>query len=150
MTLNEFLMAAKKACYASETPANRQELPDGSTELRYTEGEYEYVDRFVGMGAFAGTEVVYQSGKPIWSMAYHGRVLTRIPEPQDIFSFLRKALAAIPEEAPLRGPDYLTDGNWSYENDVEGSPEAFTGTERIYFKGTRCYRLQYLGGTIKA
>lgn len=149
MTLNEFLMAAKQACYASETPENRIEHPDGSIELRYAEAGYEYVDHYWGDRAFAGTESVSFEGRPVWTMAYHGRVLTSIPEPETIFAFLRKALRSAAEDSPLRGPEYITDENWSYENEYEGDPDEFAGSESIYFKGTRCFQLRYLGGNVE-
>lgn len=149
MTLNEFLTAAKQACYASEAPESRIDHPDGSIELRYAENGYEYVDHYWGDRAFAGTEAVSLDGEPIWTMAYHGRVLTSIPEPADIFVFLRKALRSAAEDSPLRGPEYITDGNWSYENEYDGDTDEFTGTESIFYKGTRCFRLRYLGGRIE-
>lgn len=68
-----FLLRAKRATYAghgAEAPACRP----GSHDLRHAEGDWRYLDSYLGGSAFAGEEAVWLRGRPVWSMNYAGRV----------------------------------------------------------------------------
>ncbi|WP_018124868.1 DUF5680 domain-containing protein [Desulfovibrio oxyclinae] len=147
MQLNEFLVKARKAA-GEATLSERTEIPSGGNEFRFEDGEMTLVEHRFGHRSLDGRMIIYRDDIPVWAMSYHGRVLTSIPEPDEIHAFLQKALAAFTDSQPLRGPDYIADGNWSYEQDTEGDLNAFQGEESVFFKGIRCFSLQFLGGVI--
>lgn len=147
MQLNNFLVNARKAA-GEATLSDRTRIPSGGNEFRYEENGMTFVEHRYGRRSLDGRMIIYRDDIPVWAMSYHGRVLTSIPEPDDIHAFLEKALSGFAEAYPLRGPDYIAEGNWSYEQDTEGDLNAFQGEESVFFKGIRCFSLQFLGGVI--
>lgn len=67
---------------------------------------------------------------------------------QALYGFLRKALAAVPDDAPYRGPHTFTDGNLHYTNNWQGGLERFSGEERIMRDGQDVYQARYIGGVV--
>lgn len=139
----EFLILAKKATYAgkgAESPSCRP----ASHDLEYSEGNLMYLDSFLGGERFAGEEAVWIDGTPYWSMNYAGQVTG------DDFSgdFLKEALLRVPAEKPFRGPDFYTDGIYTYICDVSGDFEWFQGYEAIYLNDVKIYNCYFHGSTI--
>jgi len=144
-----FLVAAKSNTYASEA-AEKKVLLDGAEELTYRRGSLVYRDRYFGGIQFHGQEVVFQDGRPTWSMVYSGTTTDgREPSP-DLMHILRAALRAVPEEMPFRGPSVLREGNLEYKCEVVGTVGCFEGKETIFRSDKQEFRLVFSGGWIKA
>ena len=142
--LISFLIRAKNKTYAgkgAESPSSRP----CSHDLQYSEGEYLYIDSYLGGECFSGEEAVWHKGLPVWSMNYTGRV-TGEPFSGD---FLKEALKRVTEEKPYRGPDVFEDGQWSYRCWSEGTPEWFQGCERICYQGKQVYDCVFFGTAVR-
>jgi hypothetical protein len=142
-----FLIRAKRATYASGAE------PDGSSrsashDLHFEEGDYAYLDTYLGGFKFIGEEAVWKSGKPIWGMNYYGwMVSSTIPE--GFSEFLKQALQRVTEASPYRGPEEYKDGNFSYGCGCEGDLTRFSGEEWIELNGKVIYELVFHGGEIR-
>ena len=140
----DFLIRAKKATYAgkgAETTPSRT----GSHDLIYREDDLMYYDTYLGGERFAGEEALWISNVPYWSMNYVGRVTG------ENFSgnFLKEALLHVPPEIPYRGPLHYTAGDYSYQCEVTGTFDWFSGREVISFRDTEIYECLFHGGLIK-
>ncbi|MBQ7644229.1 MAG: hypothetical protein IJS84_04305, partial [Spirochaetales bacterium] len=100
---------------------------------------------YLGSGKFAGEEALYIKEKPYWSMNYIGRVTG------ENFSgdFLKEALLHVPFEKPFRGPEYYSNGDYTYHCDVDGDFEWFQGRETICHNGKEIYECYFHGGQIE-
>ena len=121
----DFLIKAKQSTYAgkgAETGPTRKESHD-----------------------LAGEEALYIKEKPYWSMNYIGRVTG------ENFSgdFLKEALLHVPFEKPFRGPEYYSNGDYTYHCDVDGDFEWFQGRETICHNGKEIYECYFHGGLIE-
>jgi len=138
-----FLCKAKKMTYAAhgteEAPSRR-----GSHDLQYQDGEYLYLDTYLGGEKFAGEEAVWYRGAPIWAMNYAGRVLCE-PFSGD---FLKEALLRVPESHPYRGPMVYGNGEYRYHCTVNGGFEWFHGYEEIFYEKTKVYECRFHGGCL--
>jgi len=148
MNLKKFLVKAKKSTYATEGEENERRLEDGAKELTYEEGEFKYRDRYYGFDPFGGEEVVWNNGKPVWTMEYRGRTTESKAPSKEIYKFLRKALREVKGDKPFRGPENFEKGQFKYTNRVKGDIKEFKGTERILYKGKKVYKLYYHGGEV--
>ncbi|OIX91969.1 hypothetical protein BFS14_22245 [Serratia fonticola] len=146
--LAQFIVAAKKATYASQDDnfSQRPLLP-GSKYLTFEKPPFFYCDTYFGMSNFAGQEVVYYQDIPIWSMCYRGGVISA-ENTHNIYVFLRKALMSVPLFAPFRGIPFLCEGELQYLNKYVGDIENFSGEEYINQNADLVYRLTYIGGLL--
>jgi hypothetical protein len=142
MDLAQFLVKAKQNTYASGQSGKK--LADGSEEFEIREGEFRYLDRFLGSSAFIGQELVWHSDRLIWGMNYYGALTADVP-PQ-FGDFLKKALRGVSEERPFRGPHLLLEDDFEYVDESQGDISSFTGVEMILLSGSEVYRLAYHGG----
>ena len=143
-TIIAFLIRAKKATYAGkgvETASSRLK----SHDLAYREGEYLYLDTYLGGIRFAGEEALWINGTPYWSMNYVGRV-TGANFSGD---FLKEALLHVPEEVPYRGPSLYSNCDYTYRCETNGSFDWFHGKETIEYQGQRIYECFFHGGLIE-
>lgn len=140
----EFLLKAKSNTYAAKAAETAPSRPN-SHDLRYEDGEFLYIDTYLGGEKFAGEEAVWENSVPVWSMNYVGRVIA------DGFSgdFLKDALLRVPKDKPYRGPEEYRDGEYVYRSEVEGTFEWYNGYEEILKNGVRVYECRYHGGIIK-
>jgi transcriptional regulator with XRE-family HTH domain len=138
------LCRAKKKTYAGKGAMAESSRPK-SHDLRYSEGDYLYIDTYLGGEKFCGEEALWKQGIPIWSMNYCGRVLS------DHFNgdFLKEALFLVPEEYPYRGPLVYMNGDYSYHCIVEGDVDWYQGYEEIFCLGSKVYECYFHGGSIK-
>lgn len=152
MTLAEFLVLAKQNTYTKSGEDIEEKLPDGGRRFVFEQGEFKYQDTYYGYCPFSGQEIVWQNGIPVWTMGYWGMVLfykTRTPEEiEAVYSFLKKVLSQVDVEAPFRGPEEYTEGDWQYERYDSGNVYQFNGEERISINGDCVYFLYYHGGSI--
>jgi len=105
----------------------------------------------VGEAQFAGQEIVYESGKPVWTMSYAGTIPPGI-DSKDVdaaVKLLHMALMRVAVEEPFRGPRRVDNGAYSYTNRVQGKLDSFFGEETISRGGTKLYELHYGGGLVR-
>ena len=149
MKLNEFLVKAKIATYATQGEANERILNDTCKELIFEDGELKYRDRYYGFNSFVGEEIVWKGDKIIWSMNYYGKIHKTEIKPKKIYEFLKKAMRQISKERPFRGPNNFKEGDFEYIDESKGDVDFFKGTEKIFYKGEEVHILEYHGGLIK-
>ena len=149
MELAEFLAQAKISAYASQDQGGYELLEDGSCEFVYSHGDLSYRDRYFGFCAFAGEEVVFCKGKPLWVMNYCGELANAEVAADETYAFLGKAMAQVSDAVPFRGPKLFSEGKFVYLNHVEGELGRFKGEEFILFAGEKAYRLYYCGGLLR-
>ena len=147
-SLNNFIIEAKKATYATENRPTRPSTRLKSKDLAYENGNFKYWDTYIGNSSFSGTEVVWYEDEPVWSMVYMGKMLEG-KFGGDVRKFLMAALSEIDEENPYRGPSIFESGTYSYRNRFSGTMDWFYGTEQIYSKDHLIYELEYRGGRLK-
>ena len=144
----EFLLTAKKTCYASENRPVQPSSRLGSKDLAIEQGDFKYWDSYIGNSGFSGTEVVWYQDQPVWSMNYMGRMLTGTYG-GEIRIFLMEALALVDVATPYRGPAFYQNGKFTYTNVVTGEFGWFNGIEQISYENVPIYELVYHGGTVK-
>ena len=149
MNLNEivpFLLRAKRSTYAAGVAPTQSSRP-ASHDLPYQEGEWLYLDTYLGGLRFIGEEAVWHQGNPLWGMNYYGWML--VDEIPDGFSpFLKEALLHVPQDAPYRGPAEFASGRFSYTCRWDGSLDRFSGNEWIEFDRVKIYALNFHGGAV--
>lgn len=138
-----FLIKAKRKTYAGHG-AECESCRPASHDLQFGEDNLFYYDSFLGGKMFSGEEALWQDNVPLWSMNYYGRV---IGEP---FSgdFLKEALFNVPVEKPFRGPEFYSQGDYTYHCKVDGDFEYFQGYEDIFYLDKKIYELHFHGGVI--
>jgi hypothetical protein len=139
-----FLIKAKQATYASGRAPDASSRPN-SHDLHFDEGDYRYIDTYLGGFHFIGEEAVWQKGIPVWGMNYYGKMLVDAI-PDGFGEFLKAALLHVPSDIPYRGPEEYNEGDFSYRCRVNGKLERFIGEEEISFKGKPIYWLAFHGG----
>lgn len=138
-----FLLQAKRSTYAAKA-AEAKPSRLASHDFVYAQAPWRYMDTYVGGECFAGEEVVWHDGAPVWSMNYAGRVLA------DGFSgdFLKEALLRGTWEMPWRGPALHAKGEYTYHCRADGVMDWFAGEEEILLRGHRIYECRFHGGKI--
>jgi len=142
-SLIPFLIRAKRACYAGHGGEQAPARPE-SHDLAYSEGDLFYFDTYLGGERFVGEEALWVQRRPVWGMNYAGRTLA----PGFNGDFLKEALAAVPEDAPYRGPALYTRGASSYHCIVNGDFDWFEGYEEIFSEGVKVFECRFHGGAI--
>jgi hypothetical protein len=147
--LADFIVKAKIAGYATAGEGGESDRKDFAKELAFAEGDLQYIDRYYGFDSFAGIEVVWFQGTPIWSITYYGMVLSPAVPPIQIYGFLKDAMRLISSDRPFRGPSSFERGDFQYSDQSAGDFNCFTGVERICHQRQEVYRLTYNGGRIR-
>jgi hypothetical protein len=142
-----FLIEAKRQTYAAGGEHSAPSRPH-SRDLRYENGDYAYIDTYLGDLDFIGEEAVWLRGSPIWSMNYYGYLLTD-DLPEGFIHCLKGALLLVPEEAPYRGPASYTEGSLEYRCAWQGDMDCYEGKECILSDGQEIYRLVFHGGRVR-
>lgn len=139
-----FLCTAKKNGYAAHAPEQKSSRP-ASYDIHYRDGDFLYIDTYLGGEKFTGEEAVWYKDKPFWAMNYSGRVLGQG------FSggFLKEVLMGVTEELPFRGPLVYKNGDYSYHCTVSGGFEWFQGREEIFCGTEKVYECCFHGGAVK-
>lgn len=150
---HNFLISAKKSTYAGSDDETSLPNPllDQSMQLEFREGDWLYRDIYYGMSFFSGIEVVYLSGKPLWSMTYSGGTPlgTDSQETRRVYKFLRAALSDLPTNFPVRGPASFSNGVYDYKMGFKGDLTGFSGNEMIQTGNTELYSLTFSGGLLR-
>jgi len=142
-----FLLRAKTSTYAAGDAGAVAPSRTGSHDLAYREGEWAYLDTYLGGYAFIGEEAVWKDGTPVWGMNYYG-TMTVAEIPEGFGDFLKLALRHVPADAPYRGPAHFEEGCFSYFCRWQGDPAFFSGDESIALDGQEIYVLKFHGGII--
>jgi len=140
----DFLCKAKKSTYAGNGLKSVPSRPH-SHDLHFTEGNFKYIDTYLGGEKFAGEEAIWINDIPFWTMNYIGRILA------DGFSgdFLKECLSLVPKEYPYRGPLVHKNGDYTYHCVVTGEFEWYNGYEEIFCNETKVYECMFHGGCVK-
>jgi hypothetical protein len=142
----KFLIKAKQNTYAGGGYLSQASRPT-SKDLAFRDGDFSYLDTYLGDYHFIGEEAVWYEQTPVWGMNYYGRMLIE-KIPPGFGEFLKSALLQVPPEMPFRGPEELIGKDFSYTCSVEGGLEWFHGREFITMQGKRIYQLYFHGGEI--
>jgi transcriptional regulator with XRE-family HTH domain len=140
----DFLCRAKKSTYAGNGKETKASRPN-SHDFEYVEGDFKYIDTYLGGERFSGEEGLWKNDIPLWSMNYTGRVL------DEAFSgkFLKEVLSLVSKDNPYRGPIMYEKGQHKYHCMVSGKFDWFQGYEEIYFNNNKVYECFFHGGIIK-
>jgi hypothetical protein len=141
-----FLIRAKQHTYAGGGILSASSRP-ASHDLEYGEGDWRYLDTYLGAFHFIGEEAVWQAGVALWGMNYYGKMLVE-QVPNGFGKFLKEVLMRVPTEAPFRGPEKYQRGSFAYHCSWEGSQSLFEGWEEIHIDERPVYRLLFHGGEI--
>lgn len=147
--LANFLIGANTHTYAGDGK-KIESLRLKSEDLEYQKGDLTYHDTYFGAGDFIGEEVVYKKEAPVWGANYYGFILDSRYTPKQVYDFLKKALLQEYDDLiPVRGPKMFKDGDWTYQNSIDGKLDNFSGREEILFNDKIIYRCLYHGGCIR-
>jgi hypothetical protein len=153
LELAHFLVKVKRATHASQSDdaTVKNVLPAGTHQLEFSEGNFFYRDIYAGDSMFAGQEIVYYAGKPVWSMSYTGEIPTTVARADvgKAVRLLHKAPMNVSEDIPYRGPRWIREGEFVYVNHPGGSFASFFGDEVIRHVRTALYTLHYEGGLMR-
>ncbi|MGZ4411417.1 MAG: DUF5680 domain-containing protein [Gaiellaceae bacterium] len=147
--LERFIVAAKAETYVGEGVRAASSRP-GSHDLAFAEGDWSYLDSYLGGTDFVGEEAVWLRGHPVWAMNYYGRIL----EPQRIDAeragrVIKESLSALYREGRFLGGFRYECGAELYVDASRGDVASFRGEEWIEIAGLRVYELLYHGGLVK-
>lgn len=147
--LNSIIVRAKAATYVGGgTPVSASRRR--SHDLTWSEGEWSYLDSYFGGTDFAGQEVLWFRGEPIWAMNYYGTI--RLPELIDAEragATIKAALSAMYRQGRFLGGFEWTGEHGTYVDRSEGDAAHFHGHEAILVDRQKAYALDYFGGLIK-
>ncbi|MDD6794918.1 MAG: DUF5680 domain-containing protein [Clostridiaceae bacterium] len=139
-----FLCEAKRKTYAGKGTEEECSSRPNSHDLIYAEGDFKYIDSYIGSEIFAGEEGIWIKDKAIWSMNYCGRVLRK----EFSGDFLKESLLLVPEEQPFRGPKSYKNGKYTYHCFVDGDFDWFQGREEILYGEITVYECYFHGGKL--
>jgi hypothetical protein len=142
-----FLIRAKKATYAAGGAGAVASSRTSSHDLAFQDGEWAYLDTYLGGFAFIGEEAVWKAGTPMWGMNYYG-TMTIAQIPEGFGDFLQMALRQPSPDAPYRGPARFDEGSYTYFCRWQGDPARFSGEESIALDGQEIYLLYFHGGIV--
>lgn len=138
-----FLIKAKNNTYITNNNTCSSSKP-ASKDYQYSEGDYTYMDSYMGDEHFAGEEAVWIKETPVYAMNYYGQILSENFE----IAFLKEMLSLASYERPFRGPEYHQKGNYAYQCQVHGDFKYFHGEEIIYYRQEKVYFCIFHGGSL--
>jgi hypothetical protein len=147
-SLHDFIVRAKAATYVGggqPAPACRP----GSHDLKFSDGDWSYLDSYFGGRDFIGEEVVYFQGKPVWAMNYYGRILRpELISPAQAGQVIKASLSEMYRQGRFLGGFVHKHAGFTYTDTSECNPTSFRGREFISVQGETAYELFYHGGLI--
>ena len=141
--IRRFLVKAKNSTYISGENSILSLKPN-SHDYRYSEGDYTYMDSYLGSEHFAGEEAVWIKDIPVYAMNYYGQTLNS----NFNTAFLKEALSLATLENPYRGAEFYQNGDYTYHCQINGDFDCFQGEEKIYCRQEKVYRCVFHGGSI--
>lgn len=147
--LNAFIVRAKAATYVGDGKPAPSCRP-GSHDLKFSDGDWAYLDSYFGGRDFIGQEVVHYVGKPVWAMNYYGHILRGdLITPAQAGGVIKASLTKLYAEGRFLGGFEHTHEGFVYADASEGEAGCFHGRETISSRGQIAYELDYHGGLIK-
>ena len=147
-TLHDFIVRAKAASYVGSGEHVTSCRP-GSHDLKFSDGDWSYLDSYFGGRDFIGEEVIYHQGKPIWAMNYYGRILRPdLLTPEQAGQVIKASLSKMYLEGRFLGGFEHQHAGFTYTDNNEGEYHSFRGREFISRSGETAYELFYHGGLI--
>lgn len=143
---SQFLVTAKQRTYAGGMAAN-EEIRSRAHILKFSEGDFIYVDTYFGGFHFIGEEIVSHEERPIWGMNYYGQMLVN-EIPDGFNQCLRQALLRVSRESPFRGPEIYRMDTFVYTCSWSGNLKGFKGYEIVSQNGLDIYKLLFHGGEV--
>ncbi|PKA41068.1 hypothetical protein CWR43_22805 [Rhizobium sullae] len=148
--LNSFIVEAKANTYVGGGKTLGA-CRAGSHDIGYERGDWRYLDSYFGGTDFAGQEVVWLSGEPIWVMNYFGRIVEpSLIDGQKAGVVIKAALSTMyAEHQRFLGGMEFEHAFGFYADDSTGDCDHFSGRETIIVEERRAYELDYRGGLIR-
>ncbi len=147
--LHAFIVRAKAATYVGNGEKSQACRPM-SHDLKFTAGDWAYLDSYFGGTDFIGEEAVWHGGHPVWAMNYYGCILRpELIRPEQAGQVIKASLSQMYAENRFLGGFQHAQGEFTYFDTNEGDFCRFTGREWIERAGVRAYELVYHGGLIK-
>ncbi|MGP6220598.1 DUF5680 domain-containing protein [Caldiplasma sukawensis] len=115
----------------------------------YKKGEFEYINNFSGTNSFSGIEYIMKNSVPVFSIVYSGITVYEDFPYSSIKHVIEEALSKTEREFPVRGPQFYTVDNFTYENQWEGEIDYFMGYETVKFDDEIIYEQHYSGCLIE-
>ncbi|NTF41655.1 DUF5680 domain-containing protein [Rhizobium rhizogenes] len=147
--LNDFIVTAKSETYVGDG----ERLPScrsGSHDIGYASGRWRYLDSYFGGTDFAGQELVWHDGEPVWAMNYFGHIV----EPDLIDGHragmvIKSALLRLYlDEKRFLGGYEFEHAFGRYVDQSSGDCGHFSGKEVIIVGDRKAYELDYRGGLV--
>ena len=147
--LNAFIVRAKAATYVGDGE-HADPCRPGSHDLRFSDGNWAYLDSYFGGTDFIGEEVVYFEGKPVWAMNYYGRIVRdELITAAQAGQMIKASLSQMYREGRFLGGFEHQENDLTYVDASEGNASAFQGREFIRRMQEVSYELVYHGGLIR-
>lgn len=140
-----FLFEAKKNTYAAGMTDSLDPSRPNAHDLTYRDGNLLYIDTYLGSEKFSGQEALWKDDIALWTMNYIGRVTGEGFRGD----FLKKALTKGIQMELVRGPELLSEGDYTYHCRYDGSMEWFQGYESIFYLNQKVYECHFHGGKVK-
>jgi hypothetical protein len=146
--LNAFIVRAKSATYVGDGKPSPSCRP-GSHDLKFSTGDWAYLDSYFGGRDFIGEETVYFKEKPVWVMNYYGRILrSELITPAQAGQVIKASLSQMYLQGRFLGGFTHKYEGFTYSDDSKGEMTSFLGKESISREGILAYELYYHGGLI--
>jgi len=147
--LNAFIVRAKAATYVGDGE-HVDPCQLGSHDLRFSDGNWAYLDSYFGGTDFIGGEVVYFEGKPVWAMNYYGRIVRdELITAAQAGQMIKASLSQMYREGRFLGGFEHQENDLTYVDASEGNASAFQGREFIRRMQEVSYELVYHEGLIR-
>jgi Domain of unknown function (DUF5680) len=147
--LQDFIVVAKSNTYVADGTVLFP-CRAGSHDIGYESGKWRYLDSYFGGSDFAGQEVVWFAGEPVWAMNYFGRIIQ--PGLIDAAKAGRVIKAALMhmyvDQKRFLGGLEFSHAFGHYTDQNRGAFDNFSGQERIVVDGLTAYELDYRGGLV--
>ena len=148
--LTQFWNKAATATWAGGGPEATSDTRPGFKVLEYRDGDWLYQDSYSGFLRSWGQEVIWYENKPVWSQIYGGGMVQKHMDPElasNAFRFLKQAISKGKDgEFSPRGPSVETNGDFYYKCSWNGDVSRFNGYEQIYYRGSKVFEHDFLGG----
>ncbi|MHC2298291.1 DUF5680 domain-containing protein [Rhizobium mongolense] len=148
--LNGFIVEAKANTYVGG--GNKLDAcRSGSHDIGYERGEWRYLESYFGGTDFAGQEVVWLGGEPVWVMNYFGRIVEpMLIDGEKAGAVIKAALSTMyAEYSRFLGGMEFEHAFGFYADHSTGDCDHFSGREMIIVAERRAYELDYRGGLIR-
>jgi len=147
--LAAFIVRAKAATYVGGGE-HADPCRPGSHDLRFSDGDWAYLDSYFGGTDFIGEEVVYFEGKPVWAKNYYGHILRdELITAAQAGQMIQASLSKMYREGRFLGGFEHQENDLTYVDTSEGNEDSFRGREFIRRAQEVVYELMYHGGLIR-